>query len=336
MKKRKKVSLKDIAKNTGFSVNTVSLALQSNPLISLKTSEIIKKVAKELGYIPNNIASALRSGKTKTLALIIPDIINPLFAIWAKRIEHIIRDKEYNIFIINTDEDYILEEKAIYLSLSKKVDGILICPTQKKISSIKFLKKTAVPFVLIGRHFKNLDTDYVKMDDFKGGFLATEHLIKKNRKRILYINAPSFITASRERLRGYKTALKKYNIEIDNKLIKEVNIVKPKECLLTIKNVIKKDIKFDAIFAWSDQIALEVINFLNEFNLKVPEDVAIVGFDNIQERLFFPFKITSINYSSELLVKRALDVLFEKINNPSLEPKYKIVIDTELFEGNSS
>jgi len=103
-----------------------------------------------------------------------------------------------------------------------------------------------------------------------------------------------------------------------------------------IKDIIKKNIEFDAIFAWRDWIALEVISFLQEFNLKVPEDVSIVGFDNIRSNFFSPYKITSINYSSEVLVSKTLDILLEKISSPSLKSNEHIVIDTELIEGNNT
>jgi len=146
MSKAKKVTLKHIAQKAGVSINTVSRALSDKHDISRKTKDKIREIAKDLGYIPDAVAGSLRKGSTKTIAVIIPDIMDPLMTIWVKDIEARLRQNGYNIFIINTDENYQREEKAVILALSKKVDGIILCPCQKEDEDILFWVDTSLIF----------------------------------------------------------------------------------------------------------------------------------------------------------------------------------------------
>jgi len=239
----KKVTLKDIASKTGFTANTVSRALKNKSDISEKTKNYISRVAKEMGYIPNNIAGSLRSGKTKTIATIVPDISDPLIAIWLNDIETRLRINGYNTFIINTEEKYENEEEAITLALSKNVDGIILCPTQKKNDDIKLLIKQGIPFVLLGRRFYDIGTDYVISDDVKGAFLAVDYLIKQGYKNVLFVNGPTYISSSKERLEGYKKALDENGILFKAELVKESNITAGNSSVL-MKELINKKLKF--------------------------------------------------------------------------------------------
>ncbi len=324
-----KITLKDIAVKTGFTINTVSRALKDKEDISETTREFIKETANDMGYIPNAIAGSLRSGVTKTIAVILGDISNPHFSILVKEIETSARRQNYNTFIINTDEKSEIEEEAIHSALGKNVDGIIICPTQKSENNIRYLKKTGVPFVLIGRYFKNINTDYVVCDDVNGGYFATRHLIERGHRRILFLNGPDYISSSIERHEGYKKALSENNIEYDSGLVHEISITSG-ESNKIISRIIKSDIKFTAIFAFSDMIAWETIHVLNRNGLRVPEDVAIVGFDNIQSKLQFPVLLTSISTSKSKMSKRAVEVLLKRINNIDTSEYIKTVIDTQI------
>ena len=194
------VRLKEIAIRTGFTINTVSRALKSKDDISPKTQKLIQDVAKEIGYINNSIAGALRSGFTKIIAVVLGDISNPHFAIMAKEIECAASRFQYATIIINTNENESIEKQALYSALSKKVDGIILCPCQKSNDNIAFLKKTGTPFVLIGRRVRDPHVDYAIADDTKGGYLATQHLINRGHKNILLLNGPKYISSARERV----------------------------------------------------------------------------------------------------------------------------------------
>ncbi len=311
-----RATLKDIAERTGYTVNTVSRALKDKDDISITTRALIKKVADELGYIPNAIAASLRSGSTKSVSVIIPDISDPLFAIWVKDIEMLLKERNFDLFIQNTGENDELEKRAVRLAISKKIDGIILCPCQKNDSSIAMLKNNGVPFVLIGRRFHRDDIDYVLADDTQGGYLAARHLIDLGRRRLLFLNGPSYISSARERLDGYQRALTEQGIRFIPELVREVEI-KAGECTRILREVFKQRLEFSGLICFSDLMAWEAIYQLHSLKKKVPEDVAVVGFDDIQSRLFYPYPLSSVGYSKQEIARKAVSILFEKIDASS-------------------
>jgi LacI family transcriptional regulator len=331
-----KVTLKDIARETGYSTNTVSRALKDKDDISESTKSHIKDVARRMGYIPNNVASSLRSGLTKTIAVILSDISNPYFSIMAKHIEIAARKYDYTIFVINSGEDYYLEEKAIYSALSKRVDGIILFPVQEDNKDIKFLKESQIPFVILGRYFEDIQTDYLITDDVKGGYLATKHLIECGRERILFLNGPSYVSCARQREKGYMQALKEKGIEVDPDLLKRVSITTG-SAYSAVKEVLKSNLKFSGIFAFSDVIAWEVAYALEQSGINIPEDVGLVGYDNIQSQLYFPYEITTVDTSKEIMAYKAVEVLMRRIGNSLKDDEYhQEILDTELIIRGSS
>jgi LacI family transcriptional regulator len=323
----KKVTLQDIAIKTGFTKNTVSRALRNKPEIAAATRKLINDTAKEMGYITNTIAGSLRSGVTRTIAIILGDISNPHFGIMAKEVEIALRRHSYNTFVLNTDEKYEIEEQAVYSALSKKVDGVILCPTQANIEAVKLLKKNGIPFVLWGRYFEEEpETDYVVCNDFKGGYLATQHLIERGHREILCLTGPSYISSARERLAGYQKALQEKGIGYCPDLIRETSVTTG-ECRQVIKKALEEKVKFTAVFAFSDMIAWEAIYTLNRHGIRVPQDVGVIGFDNIQSRMYLPFPLTSISYSKKKMSRRAVDILLKKMNHPEPDRYFHEVID---------
>lgn len=326
-----KVTLKDIAQKTGYSINTVSRALKDKEDISKETKRIIQHAAREMGYIPNNIASGLRSGLSKTIAVILGDISNPYFSILAKHIEIVAREYGYTIFVLNTNEQYELEEQAVYTAISKGVDGIILFPSQKKDDDIKFLKKSGTPFVIVGRYFKEWqNTDYLVANDVKGGYIAAEYLIKKNKVPILLLEGPSYLSSSKEREEGYRHAIADNGIEFDPNLIKRISILAG-HSYAAMKRIVSQGLNFKGIFAFSDVIAWEAIYALEEMGIKVPDDVGIVGYDNIQSQLFFPWPLTTVNISKSKMAHKAVDILMERINGGDDTHYYHEVFDTKVI-----
>jgi len=325
----KKVTLKDIAFKTGFTANTVSRALKNKSDISEKTRKYISGVAKEMGYIPNNIAGSLRSGKTRTIATIVPDISDPLIAIWLNDIETRLRVNGYNTFIINTEEKYENEEEAVILVLSKNVDGIILCPTQKKNGDIKLLIKLGIPFVLLGRRFYDIETDYVISDDVKGAFLAVDYLIKQGYKNVLFINGPTYISSAKERLEGYKRALEQNRILFKEELVNESDVTAGNSSLL-VKELISKKLNFDSVFAFSDIMAWEIIYTLQNTKILKYKNTPVIGYDNIQSRFFYPFPLTTVNYSKRKIAYQTVDILLDKMKSKSQSTCKQFIVDTNL------
>ncbi len=328
----KTVTMIDIAKKTGYSVNTVSHALNNRSDISEKTKKHIREVADEMGYIANTSAAALRNGKTRSIAIIIGDISNPNFSIIIKEIEGSLRENGYNAIIINTDENEELEKQAIKSAVSKNVDGIIICPVQKTNSNIEYLSSLNIPYVLIGRRFYNISSNYVICDDSNGGYVAAEHLLNLGHRNILFINAPEYISSASERLSGIKRAIEDYH---DGKCVLNIETVLPTNGENNIADILEKHGECTAVICFSDIIALQTCYFLNQMKKSVPNDVSVIGFDNIASKFYFPLMITSVTSSKTKMSHKAVEVLFDELNKTNDSPK-QFVLPTRVVEREST
>ncbi len=295
--KKRRVTMKDIALKTGYTVNTVSHALHDKQDISESAKEIIKKAAEELGYIGDSMAGSLRTGVTKTVAVIIGDISNPHFAILVKELDEAAAENGYCTIVLNTDENPEKELSAIKTAVAKRVDGIIICPTQKDKSNIDYLKQLGIPYLLVGR--RDGQSPSVVMDDRMGGFLATSFLISKGKKKILYLGASECISSEVERRDGYASALCEGGLPFDSLLVcRAEHETKIGHC---IDGLFKNgECPFDAVVAFSDIYAFEAIRCLLEKGVKVPQSVVVVGFDNIQKFMPFMPAISSVEPAQSL------------------------------------
>ncbi|MDR3341561.1 MAG: LacI family transcriptional regulator [Treponema sp.] len=329
---RQPATLKDIARITGYSVNTVSRALRDKKDISAETKEKIKKISLDMGYINNAQASSLRLGHTNTIAVILGDISNPYFGIQMKEIENRAREQGYSSFLINTNENTEMEREAIQSALNKNVDGILICPSQHNEDTIRYLMETGMPFVQIGRYFENLEAGYVLQNDELGGYQAVKHLIDNGHQDILMLNGPLYVSASRGRLAGYKRALTEAGLPVKPELIREVPIIGD-GCSAVISAVLREKLQFSAIFAFSDLIALDVWACLKNQGRHVPEDYSLIGFDNIQSRLAMPFRLSTVSANEIKMAAIAIDFLIGIMKGNRGDTFHHLIVDTELIPG---
>ena len=324
-----RVTLRDIAAATGYTVNTVSRALRGRQDISARTRRLIQEQAKKAGYIPNALAASLRSGRSRTISVIIPDISDPLFAILVRDIEARLRDRGFDLFIQDTDEDDERERRAIRAAMGKKIDGIILCPCQKGIGNAALIRDAGVPLVLLGRRFARGSFDYVVADDVRGGWLATEHLIQRGHERIAFLNAPSYISSARERLEGYRRALQEHGIAFRGSLVREVGIAAG-ECSRVLQDMLARRVRFTSLFCFSDLMAWEAISFLQSRGMSIPADMAVVGFDDIQSRLNYPYPLTSVGYGKGRIADAAVDSLLRAVEDPSGADRVRLVVDVEL------
>lgn len=328
---RQNTTLKDIAAATGYSINTISRALRDKDDISPETKKRIRSVAEEMGHINNSLASSLRLGYTNTIAVILGDISNPHFSIMMKTIEEYARLEGYSTILLNTNEDEEQEFKAIQSALNKNVDGIILCPTQKSKKSIQYLQSVNIPFVLIGRRFSDIDTNYVVCNDELGGYQATNLLLKNGHKKILFLNGPDYISSSKERLAGYRRACSEFGLPVDDRLICDVDItLTDSNELLRSLSQLKTD--FSAIFAFSDLLAWSAWKCLRESGKNIPKDCSLVGFDHIQSQFPLPYKLTSVKSYKRRLSTEAAKLLIRKIHDAG-SPNEHIIIDTAIAPG---
>jgi len=324
----KKVTLKDIANELGVTVGTVSHVLNGVDDISEDTKLRVFETARRLGYISNGLAASLRSGKTNTVAVIVPDISNPHLAYQIKLIEDKMRELNYSVIILNTNEDERVEQKAITTAYSRQVDGILICPCQKSLTNIEFLNKLDIPFALIGRYFASFDTDYICADDEKSGYLAGRFLIERGYKAPIYIGAYRYIESGANRFRGLKKAFSELGTELSDERFLQTNPIAIKERSV-IRDIKESGLAFDSVVVFSDVIAFAITPQLRNTYGK---ELAVIGFDAINSHLALPFYNVSVGMVNNGWAAKAADVILSKINGS--DSTYKETIDVELFEFN--
>ena len=323
------VTLKKVAERAGVSINTASRAINNKPDVNVETKKRVLKAAKELGYVRNATAVALRTRKTRTIGVVIADNRNPFYAEVLSGMEAAAKKKNYHIILVNTQRDYKQEEEAINLLLAKRVDGLLIAPVQDKDDDIKNLIEANIPFVVVGRYFKDVDVDVVYNDEVKGGFLATEYLIKKGHKRIAFIDGFLYKSPARGRLEGYKKALKEYGIPVDNSLI-TVGDIDVEDGYNRTKQMFDRGIDFTALFAYNDMMAFGTMKAIKEKGLRVPEDIGLVGYDDIPFSSLMNPPLTTVRLKKQELGMESVNLLLSRVNGRRKKVK-KVMLDVELI-----
>jgi len=328
----KYVTLKMVAEKAGVSVNTASRAINNKPDINEKTKKRILKVAQELGYIRNAAAVALRTKKTRTIGVVIADNRNPFYAEVLNGIEEASRKKDYHIILANTQRDYKKEEEAINLLLAKRVDGLLITPVQDRDDDIKNLIDANIPFVIVGRDFENIEVEAVYNDEVKGGFLATEYLIKKGHKRIALVDGFLYKSPARGRLEGYKKALKKYGIPLDDDLL-SVGDIDVKDGYKRTNQLFEKELDFTAIFAYNDMMAFGAMQAIQEKGLRIPQDIGLVGYDDIPFSSLISPALSTIRLKKQELGTESVKLLLSRINgNRKMTKKVMLGVELQIRE----
>lgn len=315
MENGRRPTLKDIAAKTGFSINTVSRALRNKNDISAATREQIRRVSQEMGYVNNTLASALRLGYTKMLALIIPDVCNLFFSCAMEEIQRGAREYGYSTVLLNTSENGEYEYRAIRTALSKHVDGVIFSPVQSSLDNTEFLLATGTPFVLFARFFEGMDTDYVVGDDEMGGYQAAMHLIENGHRNILFLNGTSsFNSSAQGREQGYRRAHKEAGIPVQESLVREVAI-KGDDSVRTAAEILAARSDITAVFTFNDMMAMELYDHLLGRGYRVPEDISIVGFDSLCTSLHIPLHITSVDNDKSRMAAMTLNALIAKLQN---------------------
>lgn len=311
-------TIKTIAREANVTANTVSLALHDSPLVKPETKAMILKIARRQGYVPNVLAKSLRSGRSRFIALAFGDLSNPLFAMKTKKMEHELHERGYQVMILNTNEDPPRELQAVRTAITRKVDGVVLCPCLLGREALDMLQQYHIPCVLVGRNFDDGQEDSVVWDNVTGGYLATRHLIAHGCRRILHLRGPEALSTTRERLEGYTKALAEAGLPVESALQCTPRHGGVAEALAGIR------VPYDGIFAFSDLLAWEAA-------CHVREGVEIIGFDNIQSSLRVPFALSSIGANLDDETKFVVDLLLERIENPG-KPTQRVVLPVYLVE----
>ena len=310
----KSITIKDIAKELGISVSTVSRALQNHPDISEPTKALVRDCAKRLNYKPNIMASNLRTCKNTTIGIVLPEVNHHFFASVLDGIEQTANEAGYNIIICQTGENVEKEVQSIQTLMGSRVAGIL-AGISKQTCTFQHLQEVInadIPLVLYDRPCPSLPCDQVVSDDYLGAFKAVEYLIQTGCQRIMYFSSPMQLEVAHRRYQGWRDALQRYNMPIDDSMI--VTCDSRAQAIIETPMVLKRDDKPDAIFCVNDDCASGVLYAAQILGLKIPEELAICGFSNAPRcRNTFPM-LTTVEQHGVEIGKHAIIRLLKRLS----------------------
>ena len=330
----KKTTIKDIARKANVSHTTVSRALNDKSRIKNETKEKILSIAKELNYRPDFIARSLVMRRTKTLGLVITTIANPFYTELSQGIETTAIRLGYNIILCSTNYDLATEKKYIDMLQSKGVDGIIFTSAHMGDPNIIELAKEGFPTILVNRRtydpvVRN-KIDYVGVDNIRGGFLAVEHLIKLGHKRIGVIGGSSESSVGFERLEGGKKALAAYGLKVMDDYFLEGDFLRGSG-YEGGKKFLKMDERPTAIFATNDYMALGIYQAVLEADIRVPEEIALIGFNDIEFSSIKGIELTTVGQKKYEMGALAVKTLVERIEGQRVGSPEEMILQPELI-----
>ncbi|MGO4889197.1 LacI family DNA-binding transcriptional regulator [Anaerobacillus sp. MEB173] len=324
------VTVKEIAKLAGVSTATVSRVLNNSGGYSEETKQRIVELLDKHNYQMNVVAKSLRTSHSKTIGIIVPDITNEYFATIALAIENYFYPNGYSIYIYNTSEDPKKESLIIRDLESRGVDGLIYISGTMTVPK-QVLKKN-LPIVCINqREYMTDEFTVVESDNFQGGFIATEELIKQGCRRIVLLRDKRDIVPMNERLQGYREALIKYDIPFDSELVQHITF-DAEHAAKCVRSLIQRKISFDGIFACNDLVAMGALYGLRENKIQVGNEVKVVGFDNISIGHYSYPTLTTINQQKEELGEKASEILLQFIEKKEKPSQSKIVLPVTLVK----
>ncbi|MBC5838604.1 LacI family DNA-binding transcriptional regulator [Flavobacterium muglaense] len=312
----KDITLKEIATKLGISITTVSKALKDYPDVSEKTKKAVTALAQELHYTPNSFAVNLRTKESKTIGLIIPEVMHHFFSNVINAIIDEAEKNGYLVIILQSNESLSLEKKQVELLINKRVDVILISLSNESNNDehIQEIINRNIPFVMFDKISKLSKCSKVVIDDQKAAFNAVQHLIDNGCRKIAHLRGPLNPQNSIDRYIGYKKALEKNNIPYDSKLVYTCENVTFQEGIDYAKQVMEEHPDVDGIFAITDLVAVGVLSYFNDHQIKVPEQVKIIGFSNwFMSQVLTP-KLSTVDQPSNEMGITSFNLLLEEMN----------------------
>lgn len=326
----KHITIKDIAKHLALSVSTVSRALVNDKNIRKETKEKVLEAAKLLGYKPNPVATNLKYGHTNTVGVIVPEMVTPFASQVIGGIQNILYANGIKVIIAESSEDPRKERENLQMMERFMVDGIIICLCSYKDNKDEYqrLLQAEMPMVFYDRIPHGMNVSQVIVDDYMKAFFLVEHLIREGYKRIVHLQGPEDVYNSIERTRGYKDALAKFNIPFEAELLLKTGLTfKDGEDAANL--LIEKGVSFDAVFAFTDTLAIGAMNRLRELNKKIPEEVAVASFSGtVLSTIVYP-QLTTVEPPLTQMGKVAAELILEKIKDP-LSPERSVVLNAEI------
>lgn len=326
----KHITIKDIARSLCISVSTVSRALTDDKNIRRETRDAVLREAERLGYRRNPVAMNLKMGRTNTIGVIVPEMHTPYASQVVAGIQSVLYKNNQKVMIAESDENPDRERESLQMMEEFMVDGLIVslCSYKHNIDTYRRLANEGVAIVFYDRIPHGMDDmPQVMVDDNNDSYFMAEHLIRLGRRRIAYLYGPDDVYNAVERGRGYREAMEKFQI-YDPRLIVKTGMTFA-DGAAAVDSLVRQGIEFDAVYAFTDTLAIGAMNRLREIGRRIPDDVAVAGFSGTElSTIVFP-QLTTVEPPLTEMGQRAAEIVLEKVRNPEAENR-KIVLRTEM------
>ncbi|MFY0758810.1 LacI family DNA-binding transcriptional regulator [Metabacillus dongyingensis] len=325
----KRATLKEVARLAGVSTATVSNVLNETKNVSEEVKNKVYKAADELNYQPNIVAKSLRVRESRTIGLLITDIANPFFSLMVRGIEEEISKSDYSLLLCNTDSSVEKEDKYLKVLIGKRVDGLIVSSAGNTGEYFHSMNKTGVPIVFLNRCPDFMISDVIMTNNIKGAYSATEHLIRHGYDRIAIITGPTSISTGKDRLIGYKRALEDYGITESDELVKKGNF-DIESGYIMMKDLMEQEVKPDAVFISNNSMTLGAYKYLKEAGLSIPDQVAVLGYDDSSWAQIVEPPITTVKQPAYELGVQAAKLMLARIIKKQVKREI-MYLDTSLI-----
>lgn len=324
------VTINDVAERAQVSRSTVSRVLNNQPYVAPEVRDRVLDAMSSLGYQPNRAARRLRAVQSDLLGLIIPDIQNALFLSLVRAVEDLAYAHQMNVILCNTDDNPEKQKSYLDVMQAQQAAGLIVVPTHPKDAAMLApVRESGIPIVLVDREIHGLEADTVIVDNVRGAHLAITHLVKLGYERIAILAGPQLLTPGRERLQGYNNALYEAEREPDKALVK-IGTFKVESGYELTHELMDSPNPPDAIFASNNLMALGCLRALHERRVRIPDDVALVGFDDMPWAEDLNPPLTAVAQPSYELGNQALELLLKRMRNPDA-PYRKVMLQPRLI-----
>lgn len=333
-----KVSLRQLSEELNISVSTASKALRGSYDVSAETKKRVLETAQRLGYNPNPYAGSLRNNKSKTVALLVPELTNNFFIQAITGAESIAQDRDYHILIYNTNDDTIKEKSIVSDLQNGRVDGVImsLASTTQTYDHLNGLIHSGIPIVFFDRICHEIETAKVTTDDFTSAFNATEHLIESGCKNLAFLSLSENLSIDNKRKQGYLEALNKYDIPPSRAHFVKCN-GDEKSNHRRIKQFLQSISKPAGLFASVEKLALTAYYVCQDLKIEIPQDVKVICFSNLRTAPLLNPSLTTVTQPAFEMGKQAAQILFKYLDKKrTLIPNQNIIIKSELIERNST
>jgi LacI family transcriptional regulator len=329
-------TIHDVAKLAGVAPITVSRVINNTGYLSQETKERVEAAIAQLGYVPNTLARSLRSKRTNTLALVITDITNPFWTTVARGVEDKASDSGFTVFFCNTDESEVEEKKYVQALLQKQVDGILLVPAHNTPDSVEYIKRNGTQVVILDRRIPGIQADIVRSDSIHGSYILTQLLIENGHRRIAILGGPKGISTADDRMEGYYKALYDAGITEQPQGYVLCGSYTHESGYEMALQAIDLDPRPTAFVAANNFIANGAMRALADAGIQVPDEIALVGFDDIPSALnAVPFMTVASQPAYEM-GQKATEILLSRLNGIEKDSYQEVVLPVSLIKRQSS